>query len=601
MAAPLQPDDLPVEQIVAAAEHLFVEQKFKKLREISSGIMKKRIGGKAEFSIQALACRARLENDNYSDALLSADRMTQLDDASYLAHYLCGRCHIGLGDHEEALLEMQRAISLFGGAAKTTSRVCVDQDKHAIQEIDIRAGEAEALYGLNRHIEAADKLNAVMANPQLKADDHLPTLHVYAKICLAYAKWPDCVRCLLRAIAANHNDKTSKKLLADVLQVPQAFDEMMNQIPKGPQAPAVYAFLGVIARDESAFAVGIRLLSMALAEQPTNASHVLALMHIHENDNDFSSALEVMRRFLCHNSKTRVTYESSESGIRSGFSCGDLASVIEMALNSALGRIASPDVIQWIPEGDHPDVSSGSNNGYADVLSADGSEGTRNFEPQAGGAAADMHFALDILAISFTAVKILYYRGQLAFLPQIIRIVEPTRKDYQKVLATSLHETAIRNEHAYYLCIVQACAVHCERQRKIDLATKDLTTEEPLLVERWWRNRPENLTPPAGAHDVIYICGDSHCMPPAWSTIRSHAHSASGETIFRKFTLVPKLITGLKHWHLRSESRFYPKTTFWKTMSAIPNGSKVSYFHNLDKCSEHLHCYMIGYIHSGRN
>lgn len=572
-----------MDQVVSAAEHLFVERNFKKLLELISEPIRKRVGGKAEFSLQALLCRARLNNAQFSEALAAADRLTQLEESSYLAHYLSGRCQLGLADHEEALLEMQRALSLFGGASRSATRVSADQDKHGVLEIDIRAAEAEALYELGRHVEAADKLNAVMNSPTMKADDHLSTLHVYAKICIAYAKWSDCMRSLLRAIAANQNDKTSKRLLVEAMKVSPAFDEMLQQIPSGPQAAAVYAFLGVIARDESAFGVAAKLLSLATAAQPDNANFALTHIHIHESNNDSNSALEVMKRYLVANRKIRVTYGEGE--LREGFSCGDLADVVDMALNSGLGAIASSDIIQWVEENVPRSIPGSTaaeldkNCGYAQVLSADGSEGTHNFAPTVGGNAASIDMALDILAIAFTAVKILYSRGQLAYLPQIIKIVEPTRRDYQMALKVSVHETAVRNEHAYYLCIVQACAVHCARQLQVDEAVCSVESEEPLLVDRWLRNRPEGMS--AAASNVIYVVGDSHCMPPAWSTISSHRNSKEGDNIAKLYTLVPKLVTGLKHWHLRQDSRFYPKATFWSAMSSIQDGAKVFRCYNI--------------------
>jgi len=48
----------------------------------------------------------------------------------------------------------------------------------------------------------------------------------------------------------------------------------------------------------------------------------------------------------------------------------------------------------------------------------------------------------------------------------------------------------------------------------------------------------------------LYLAGDSHCLTAAWRTV-----TLRGE----KRQLVPLLSTGLKAWHLREESVFYPK------------------------------------------
>ncbi len=48
----------------------------------------------------------------------------------------------------------------------------------------------------------------------------------------------------------------------------------------------------------------------------------------------------------------------------------------------------------------------------------------------------------------------------------------------------------------------------------------------------------------------VFVCGDSHTLPTAWQRVIVEGISR---------VLVPKLVTGLKHWHLRPESDFYPK------------------------------------------
>lgn len=56
------------------------------------------------------------------------------------------------------------------------------------------------------------------------------------------------------------------------------------------------------------------------------------------------------------------------------------------------------------------------------------------------------------------------------------------------------------------------------------------------------------------------------CLLGAWQRL---------EVFGKEHVLVPKLVTGCKVWHLRKESRFYPKTGFEKVMESIPNNSSV--------------------------
>ena len=63
----------------------------------------------------------------------------------------------------------------------------------------------------------------------------------------------------------------------------------------------------------------------------------------------------------------------------------------------------------------------------------------------------------------------------------------------------------------------------------------------------------------------IYVCGDSHALSPAWQPVLpaggggGDGGPGSGAGAAAVRLLVPKLVTGLKHWHLRPEGDFYPK------------------------------------------
>ena len=96
-----------------------------------------------------------------------------------------------------------------------------------------------------------------------------------------------------------------------------------------------------------------------------------------------------------------------------------------------------------------------------------------------------MHDAeqLDILAISFTCVKVLYVGGAIERARRLVALIEPARQAFK----TPMHQTVIRNEAAFHGCIQQ------------------------LLQQM-----PPSL-PSTSSNDVpvIYLCGDSHCLPGA--------------------------------------------------------------------------------------
>ncbi|KAF0701144.1 Aste57867_8367 [Aphanomyces stellatus] len=149
---------------------------------------------------------------------------------------------------------------------------------------------------------------------------------------------------------------------------------------------------------------------------------------------------------------------------------------------------------------------------------------------------------LDFLALLCTLVKILFVQGCLRPLPALVAAIEPTRYRCGHLL----HTTSIRNEHAYYSCISQLLCI-------------------PSLVP--FSTRP------------IYVCGDSHTLATAWRVISVHGHDR---------VLVPSLVTGLKHWHLRPESTFYPKVNFYNVVQTIPHGADVVFLFGEIDCREGL-------------
>jgi hypothetical protein len=168
----------------------------------------------------------------------------------------------------------------------------------------------------------------------------------------------------------------------------------------------------------------------------------------------------------------------------------------------------------------------------------------------------------DMLALFFTLVKVLYSSGCLGVLPSLIRLIEPARR------GRDLGQTLVRNEHAYYVCIAQLLCLHPDRRTFADVSA--------LLVHPGAASAaaaPLSMTCSASASaaaasvpDCLYVCGDSHSLCPAWRTLCIHG---------KKVLLHSALVTGLKHWHLRPSSRFYPKANFYEVVSKIPSGASI--------------------------
>jgi hypothetical protein len=193
--------------------------------------------------------------------------------------------------------------------------------------------------------------------------------------------------------------------------------------------------------------------------------------------------------------------------------------------------------------------------------------------------------------------------GNLSIIPALHRLIEPTRLSS----LDSLHLTSIRNECAYYRCVINVLAhrgvaidIHGPKFEPPVISNDLKGISRPLesvanhrgansLCDDFWSEKL-SITPREvreASKRPIYIVGDSHCMSLAWSIIsvderhqekgRTEVGAALGAGTGHSRLLVPQLVTGLKQWHLRNEGTFYPKANFHHTIEGIPSGSDVSH------------------------
>ena len=156
----------------------------------------------------------------------------------------------------------------------------------------------------------------------------------------------------------------------------------------------------------------------------------------------------------------------------------------------------------------------------------------------------------------------------------LVAVIEPTRA----ATATPLHTTNIRNEHAYYCCIAQTIA-----EAGFVCPGTALTSLAPSTSAAAHTGAGADAGTDAGADadstpvPLIHLCGDSHAISPAWKTV---------DVCGSPRLLKPELVTGLKHFHLRDETDFYPKRNFYRVVDAIPDGADVLFIFGEIDCRE---------------
>lgn len=102
---------------------------------------------------------------------------------------------------------------------------------------------------------------------------------------------------------------------------------------------------------------------------------------------------------------------------------------------------------------------------------------------------------LDLLALLFTVVKLLYMGGALPRCARVVHLLTAA----SAASSQELHKTLIRNEAAYFGCVKQLVLQH-----------------------------PPPPQPQPAATLPLYLCGDSHCL----SGVCAHQPSAPSEPFY---------------------------------------------------------------------
>mmetsp|Transcript_18834 Transcript_18834/g.31491 ORF Transcript_18834/g.31491 Transcript_18834/m.31491 type:complete len:731 (+) Transcript_18834:36-2228(+) len=359
----------------------------------------------------------------------------------------------------------------------------------------------------------------------LKADmDDAEAQQAYGEACIELEQIDNALKIYLRLITTKSEDRTIRRLLARSLKASGALALLAEQLPAQPSSAAALAFLATIVKDHSGVEQGIELYKQTCAVAPENTSYALNYCHTIELSLDYARAIEVVRMHCLANPDRSV----------GGVSCRDVAATLPTRDELLAANSSSPTTGTKVQA-----------SGVSLRMTANPNvpaEAGRDTKDQAEIKPAGTYSSedLDLLALFYTSVKILFVMGALEAASALVCLVEPARA------VKDLHLTLVRNENAYYCCAAQ------------------LLTSMPM---------------PLPSLPLLYIAGDSHSLSPAWRTIMWQG---------KPHLLRPMLVTGLKAWHLRTESDFFPKANFHAAMRQIPNGATVIFAFGEIDCREGL-------------
>lgn len=514
-------DDEPAAELLKQAQGAFQAGRFAAAKQLYESLLS---ASPSSYLVHVALVSCELAAGRAAAALkrLAAARKLFRSDA-YL-QVLLGDAH-GKGDDWDSACEAYdgalRAARAGGDDAASLQALEIKLD-------DLRIKRARALFlsGLDEG-EACDEIMKVLDATQ---QTHPAALLEYARVCSSRGRDGDAVQVLLRLVVKAQGDQEVRAELAKSARRAGTARVLTELGGDGAKSAAAVAFLATVLRENGALDECLELYRVAVKGEPgmDGATYALNLFHCLENANRLRESLVgAALPFFRHNAghawlgEVAVLLETLEAAPE--FGAGGLRK----------GR-ARQDGQRW-----HDAAFDKSAASSAEV----GSSGQR---PLTVGSDAE----LNALALLFACVKVLYLTGCVerarALCAVAARAAEVTRP-------RPLHETLIRNEHAFYLC------------------AKQLMDEAP----------PPPLPDAAAgkAAKPLYVLGDSHCMPLAWRRVSLHGEER---------LLVPMLVTGLKQWHLRKGCTFYTREQFERVASSVPDASDVlALFGEID-CREGL-------------
>jgi tetratricopeptide (TPR) repeat protein len=416
---------------------------------------------------------------------------------------------------EEAVRHFDVALSSLGMAKK-----------YRKERLDLQAWKARSLYSMAASNARARSEAIKLLEAAIKLDEHhVPSLAMYSVVAYECGQGLNALPHVLRAIVGASSQKQveveyvelAQDILAKCVSLPGGVAALIRDLAGAANSPPAVSFLASTVKDRGAVAEAAQLYKH-IRDKGDFASQLnvtLALVHTLECQGLYSEAFATLQRFLQDNATASIGSELIAS---------------QFALCLLRIKDINSDTLK-----------------RGEALSMPSSELPRIAEPAAEAKRTEVlsESDLQLLALLFVAVKILFLHGALQVLPAMVHLLEPVRQ------GRDLHLTSIRNEHAYYSAVA--------------LLLRAVPFPLPTIGE--------GLEP-------VYVVGDSHCLASAWQTVALRSGL--------RLLFIPRLVTGMKCWHLRPESNFYTKRNFESALRSVPDRARVVFVFGEIDCREGL-------------
>ncbi|GBG00012.1 hypothetical protein Rsub_12790 [Raphidocelis subcapitata] len=492
------------------------------------------------------------------------------------ARQLLGDCLLAAGDAAGALDAFREALQ----EAPTAQ----DGPPSGF-ELDLRMRCARALHAAGGPANAAAAGRLTMAALAASDQTHADALLLFAELALERGQADDAARVALRLLPQAPAEARVRAALGAAIETPDGLRAALEDIGAGPESSEALAFVAAAARDAGAVAAAAELAARAAAAAPGRAALALLLAHARELLPDPGGAVAAVLDW-CSSAMAAQSGEPGDGGGEAAAAAAALPLKDAAALLSSLpplpkGRAASLDwLLTGMPAaavpvaGHQPDKQqdpqqTGQQPHTCKQQEEEDQQQQQERQQEEQQEEDDQQekqppprrvrysdAQLDALALLFTAAKVLFASGALPAAAALCAALEAPRAASE----AELHNTAIRNEAAYFGCVAQLLARHPPPALHSAGAGKAASSGACAGTG----------TADAGAgvagERPLYVLGDSHCLPVAWRHV-----TLRGE----RRLLRPLLVTGVKAWHLRRGGSFYPARQFWATAAALPRGAEV--------------------------
>ncbi|KAL6761279.1 hypothetical protein V8C86DRAFT_3023847 [Haematococcus lacustris] len=405
--------------------------------------------------VQRAACMWANAAHQPQRALPLAQRLVQLQPASSAAHQLLGSVQLALGKPDAALVSFDTALDL----AKRSSA-------SAAHCLDLQASMARALFQHTGQAAMQDAAASLVMAVLKQDEGHWEALRLYAELAEQRGLLADAIKVALRLLVARSSHQGVRALLARCLQAPEGMSTLLTELlplPASTLAPAsaagsapdagtansasAYAFLATCVKDHSAVQPTVQLLRLAVAAVPVHMAYALNLAHALELLQDSAGVVAVAAQAF---RRAAATPALALGPCLLQAVAEELESLPPLPPGQA--SLAWRQAAPWVPPCPTPPSSTPSSTAPRPAASTPAAAAAAPTPTHAVAARKDgskvsySSNQLDLLALGFTAVKIVYVAGGLPFAARLVALLEPARQ----ASAKELHTTLIRNEAAYF-------------------------------------------------------------------------------------------------------------------------------------------------------